>query len=389
MENKMYRDFVVVNQEKVKYCLGLHDAFMDMNLKLFIKFLSNVQMSLNKIVSMKNTLYCSICDAHKQHFFKEKEKEIVLSKKFCRDFLSQEKDYFVFMHIILVEFLNQVAQYLACFETDGRVFNFPFPSFMVKYTRRIPIIKKCLGSLKDKKNFYRDCYMICRQFSLLKFSNFFEGDFELYKRVNVSLNSFLRKYRRGEKIQKKFNDKAMKKFGVKVSTPKEIIKEIVLPENVDGVLMEPFGPHSGVTNKKYYFGKEERTRIYGHPSSEHFSMITDPKNVKEQKKLQQLELQLKQAYNKKEKDKLLKKIAFMKRDKSKWVPPKKKKFKLPLKKPVMGASGIMDRLSTRKFRHNLKSHQYPQRGFHKLSKRDWKFTQYKTKYHTLRSKKKN
>ena len=387
-EQQMHRDFVVVNQEKVKYCVGLHDAFMDMNLKYFIKILSNIQMSLTKVVSMKNTLYCSICDAHKQQFFKEKEKEIIMSKKFCRDFLAQEQDYFTFMHIILVEFLNQITQYLACFETDARVFEFPFPSFMIKYTRRISFVKQCLSSLNDKDNFYRSCFMLCRHFSLLKFSNVFEGDLELYKRVNVSLNSFLRKYRRGVKVQNEFNDKAMKRFGVKLNTPKEIISEITLPENVDGVLMEPFGPHSGITDKKYYFDKSERIRQYGHESTEQFDLVTDLNNKKEKKKMQKLIKQFNDAANEKEKAKLKKKLMEAKRDKSIYVPPKKKKFKVPLKKPVLGASGIVDRLSTRMFHENLKSYHYPQRGPHKLLKSDWKFTKYKTKYHKVRKSKK-
>ena len=206
IEEVMWRDFMVVNQEKVKYCYEIHDKFMDMNLKLFISYLSNVKMSLYKITSMKNTVYCSICDAHQQQYFREEEEEIVVSKTFCRNLLVTEKDYFTFMHIIMVEFLNQLLQYLACFETNGQVFDFPFPSFMVKYTRRIKYVKRCLSTLNKPKDFYKMCYMMCRQFSLMRFSGLFEGDLELFKRVNVSLHSFLRKYRRGKKIQDKIDD---------------------------------------------------------------------------------------------------------------------------------------------------------------------------------------
>ena len=47
--------------------------------------MSNVKMSMTKLVGMKNTLYCSICNANKHHYFREKDKEIVLSKNFCQN----------------------------------------------------------------------------------------------------------------------------------------------------------------------------------------------------------------------------------------------------------------------------------------------------------------
>ena len=393
-EEVMHRDFVIVNQEKVKYCYGLHDIFLDMNMKLFMKYLSNVQMSLKKIVGMKNTLYCSVCDAHRQHFFRENTKEIVLSVSFCNKFLIQEKDYFMFMHVILIEFINQVLQYLACYETDGRIFEFPFPSFMVKYTRRIAIVQKCLSSLNDKKNFMKNCYMICRQFSLIKFSAFFEGDLELLKRTNVSISSFLRKYRRGVNLQKRHDDKLIKKFGIKdIKKNKEIVDEIAIPENVDGVLLEPFGPHSGITNKKFYFNKDERLRQYKMRNTEKFSYYYDLNKGKDVKHIKNLKAKLIKAKNAKEKAKLKKLIAKLLAgkdtfNKGNFIPPKPKKFKLPLKKMVVGASGILDRLSTKLFQHNLKSNMYPQRGYHKFTKAHWKFRKAGSKYHKLKKKKK-
>jgi hypothetical protein len=389
-EEMMYRDFVVVNQDKVKYCVGLHDVFLDMNLKLFIRYLSNVKMSMTKLVSMKNTLYCSICNANKHHFFREKDKEIVLSKKFCQKTLKAEKDYFMFMHVFLIEFMNQVLQYLACFETDGHVFEFPFPSFMVKYTRRIKYVKSCLNSVDDKKNFFKNCYMICRQFSLTKFSAFFEGDLELFKRVNVGLHSFMRKYRRGEKLQNKLNNKVLEKFGVKERANKALLAEISLPENVDGILMEPFGPHSGITDKKFYFDKEDRVRLYNTDNTEKFSYYYDPKDKKDikiLKKAKKAKAAIKTKLAKKKLMILMKKMkAKQKKKFIKWVPPKKKKHKLPLKKMVYGASGILDRLSTRLFQEHLKVGMYPQRGHHSVHPKHWHFRKHKAHYLSTMSK---
>ena len=380
-EELMSRDFVVVNQEKVKYCVGLHDVFLDMNLKLFIQYLDNVKMSMGKLVSMKNTLYCAICDAHKQHFFREKEKEIVISKKFCQKTLKSEKDFFMFMHVFLIEFLNQVLQYLACFETDGHIFEFPFPSFMIKYTRRVKYVKSCLSSLDDKKNFYKNCYMICRQFSITRFSAFFEGDFEMLKRVNVGLKSFMRKYRRGEKLQNNINRNFLKKFGTKELGNKALLAEISIPENVDGVLLEPFGAHSGITNKKFYFSKDDRVRLFGTDNTEKFSMYYDPKNKKDILLMKKAKKAMANAKTKKQKLKVKLLMQKLKRQKSTdWHPPKKKKHKLPLKKMVYGASGILDKLSTRMFKENLKNGLYPQRGHHRIDPIHLKFKKQKAHY---------
>jgi len=237
--------------------------------------------------------------------------------------------------------------------------------------------------LDDKKNFYKNCYMICRQFSLTRFSAFWEGDLELFKRVNVGLNSFLRKYRRGEKLQNNLNDKMMKTFGIKEKSNKALLKEISLPENVDGILLEPFGPHSGITNKKFYFDTDDRVRLYNTADTEIFSYYYDPKNKKDMKiikKAKKARAAIKAGIQKKKMKKLLDKLKRSKAKTIKWIPPKKKKHKLPLKKPVYGASGLLDRLSTRYFKEHLRKGFYPQRGTHKRKTKHWVFKKKKAHY---------
>ena len=74
---------------------------------------------------------------------------------------------------------------------------------------------------------------------------------------------------------------------------------------------------------------------------------------------------LKAKIQKKKMKILLAKLKQSKNKTIKWVPPKKKKHKLPLKKMVYGASGLLDRLSTRLFKEHLHNRLYPQRGTHK------------------------
>ena len=386
----MHRDFIIVNEDKVKYCYGIHDTFIDMDLKMFISFLPAVKSSLSKIVKLKGTLYCSMCDAHKQQFFSPGTKEILIAKDFCRRLLDQERDYFMFMHVVYVELLDDLLQYLACFETDARVFSFPFPSFMSKYRRRIKFVKACLSSVGDKKNFFKNCYMICRKFSLTRFSPFYEGDLELFRRVNVALHSFLRKFRRAEKLQSDADLKTLKKYGVKVGTETTLEHAITVPENVDGEMLEPFGAHLGVTDKQHYLEDHEMQLVYGTVNTEKYSLAVDQHDPKAVKEYKVLKKQREKENMLSLKEKLAEETARLDDiQKGKWVPPEKRKFKLPPDTHYVGLSGLIDRLSRRKYKDGLHRGHFPQRGKHKFIRDDWKFEKLKHEYGALINEKFN
>lgn len=356
-----YREFVVVNQEKTEYCIGIHDKYMDFRIRDFISLLPSVKLSLKTMVNMKRAFYCHLCDAHMHQYFDLKKKTIQMSKGFCNRLLKKQIDYFRFMHIILIEFASQLLQYQACFETDGQVFEFPFKTFLTKYLRRIPIIKKCLSSLTDKKSFYKNCWMLCEQYQYYTFSSFFDGDPELLRRINVSLISFQRKLTRAKRWQDKLDKKAFKfaKFTRKEQAGM-IGKELLLPENVDGTLIEPLNPSHMITDKKFYFKKDDRVRLinqkdanqwsvgYRSDQTKHFFKLNTQLVVKKQKKIFS-----------KVKTNLLNQL---KRIKGKYVPPAPKKFKLPLKAPIRSISGDLDKLSTTRFSSHLHSGLYPQRS---------------------------
>lgn len=65
-------------------------------------------------------------------------------------------------------------------------------NFLTKYTRRIPLIKKCLDSI-GSGDFYADCWFICKSFHWNKISPFFEGEVTLYERVFLAIVSFKRR----------------------------------------------------------------------------------------------------------------------------------------------------------------------------------------------------
>ena len=179
----------------------------------------------------------------------------------------------------------------------------------------------------------------------------------------------------------------MKIWGGKDQKNKTIRREIAIPENVDGVLLEPFGAHHSITDKKYYFSREDRIRKFGMASTRRYSYGVNIWDPKQMKKMSALQKSRTKAKFKKQKAKLIKKMNALKKKAKqsikKWKPPKKKKLKLPFMKHRFGHSGLKDRMSTRRFVENLHEGIYPQRGIHKFNKEDWKFKVHKTEYHTV------
>mgnify|MGYP001791342492 FL=1 len=282
MIDSFYREFILVNQEKTEFCIGIHDKFMDFRVKDFLQPLPSVKNSLIFVANLKRKLYCDLCDAHAHEFFNIKDKKFVISKQFCKKVLKYKIDYFKFMHIVWIEFVNQILQYQACFETDAQVFEFPFQNFMAKYLRRIPLVKKCLSSLDDKKNFYKNCWMICELYRYDTFAPFFDGDVEMLRRVNVSLLSFLRKLDLAEVKEDKRETKAKRMLPLSEKEKnKKIMDEMMLPENVDGTLIEPLNPGHYITDGYFYAGKDDRLRLFGkdRPQDTHVGIRPDQEQM--------------------------------------------------------------------------------------------------------------
>lgn len=179
----------------------------------------------------------------------------------------------------------------------------------------------------------------------------------------------------------------MKMFGTKDANNKTIRLEMTLPENVDGVLLEPFGAHNAVTDKKYYFSREDRIRKFGMENTRKYSYGINLWDPKQMKKMSDMTKARSKAKFKKAKQKLLSRIAKLKKKQKvsiqKWKAPKKKKLKLPFMKHRLGTSGLKDRMSRRRFVENLHEGVYPQRGYHKFNKNDWKFKKHPAQYHTV------
>lgn len=274
---EFWKDFILINQKKAEYCYGIYDKMLAFDNKRFNLFIKNVKSGLMTMIKYKGAFYCSICDAHQQKYIDVTKNELVFDKKYCQSTLRSNESVIKFLHIIFIEYSDMLMQYMNCFETDAKVYNLPFQNFLVRFKRRIPLIKKCYANLEEE-GFMESCWFLCRTYDPFGISSFFEGDMELYKRIYLALYSFLRKMEMMKMEESKMESK-------------------VVSDNVDGLLIEPLNPSHSIS-KKYYVSDEIRKDLLGalntnkQPSRDEvkmaheiFKLYNDKLGLKEMEKL--------------------------------------------------------------------------------------------------------
>jgi len=175
-----FRDYVVVNPRKVRFCYGIYQDFLSYNMVYFNQTLGDVKKNMAVLGDLRKQFFCSICDGHAQNYFDHKKKLMIYKNDFCSHLISEFLDYLQFINVMFVEFADSLMQYVQCFETDGNIYNFPFQNFLVKYRRRIHFYKRCFASVTAEDPAYmKNCWFICNKFSFLKMNPVFDGDLPL------------------------------------------------------------------------------------------------------------------------------------------------------------------------------------------------------------------
>lgn len=258
-QDTYFKEFIIVNEEKTKFCLGLYRRFLKLDNKYLIRFLPQIKNMMRQVNYIKSSFYCSICDAHQQKYFDVEKKAIMISDNFCRRLLVNKMDYFSFMHVFFIEYMDEFLQYTQCFETNGKVFNFPFRNFLVKYKRRIPLFQSCFDAL-GKKDFMTKCWFLCSKYKLLGFNPIFDGDIKLLKRVYLTIFSFIHKLDMSKDVYNKLKNKDINPLLVKGNVNGMYVER--LNEKINGPLMEPLNPSHAITTK-YYLEKATRKKLLG------------------------------------------------------------------------------------------------------------------------------
>lgn len=239
------KEFIIVNTAKANYCYNLYKGFLTFDIAQFRDFLPIIKSEMSIVHSMKRGTYCAVCDPTQQFVFDIAKRQIQYDKKFCGKMLKQHRDYLRFMNIVFLRYVDQILQYIQCFESDGQVFSFPFQNFLRKYIRRIPFWERCLSKV-DRDGWEADCWSICNKFNVFKVSPLFDGDQALVERVSATVISFLRKWNFEANAYAPTLASRTSETWVR-----ENVFNLIATDNVNGMMIEPVNPGSFVTRDRF------------------------------------------------------------------------------------------------------------------------------------------
>ena len=186
-----FHSFLLMNERKSQYCESVMGTIKKFKMDDFKAYFPQIRDITIGLLDLKKTMYCDICDAHRQRYFNGENRVIIYSQEFCQDVLHEYRDYFYWKNILLIEYLDLQVQFIECMQTAGNTFKFPIPSIVTWHKRRIFFIKRCLDNL-NTKDFYRYCRFICVQFRYTNYSKFFDGDIEFLMRIFYKITKFIR-----------------------------------------------------------------------------------------------------------------------------------------------------------------------------------------------------
>ena len=186
------RNLLVLNTAKLEYCTNAYDVVTKMNMTEYVAFLSRIKGEMTRLISVKQGLYCVLCDVDAQAYIDKKENIMLIDRRFCGNYIEDFRFYFEFLNIIFVEYMDCIFQFLECINSPGDELEFPFFT-VIEHKKRMALMwKNCFDHLGEEDQF-KHCYFICKEFRYDKNSYLIEGDIHFFKTVYFELMSFMRK----------------------------------------------------------------------------------------------------------------------------------------------------------------------------------------------------
>ena len=173
--SKLFRNIVLVNSVKYRYCFNVYQnikMIADMDLEYLA---SGIKEQASKILSLKKTLYCAVCDASAHRFFDSEKNVVMISEDFCKDLMHSFMDYINFNNVIFIEYADQLLQYLTCLNSLPTERGFPLRNRLDYHKRNIVFFRRCFDNL-EADDMMRYCHFICSTFNFDGFSKLIDGD---------------------------------------------------------------------------------------------------------------------------------------------------------------------------------------------------------------------
>jgi hypothetical protein len=186
------RTMLVLNAPKLEYCSNQLIKVNRIKMQDYQSHLYMIKNELMRLIEVKKSLYCVLCDVDQQVLIDKKKNLIVLDRAFCGDYIGNFQEYFRFMNVFFVKYLDAIFQYINCVESEGDELDFPFFTIIEKKKRMAKMWELCFDSINTDDEF-KNCYFICSEFKYDRNTPTIEGDLEFLKTVYFEVISFMRK----------------------------------------------------------------------------------------------------------------------------------------------------------------------------------------------------
>jgi len=193
------KDINVINHKKNDFCLSIRSKLANFPVDELRDYIVTVKNEFLRISEIKKTFYCNLCDAKRQMKIDIKSGSIEFNSGFCKNLITDYKDYIRFQNIVLIEYIDLVLQYIRCFQTSGKEEELPYNGFLNAYQNNFDVIHKCFDNI-NQPDFMSYCRYICQQYSYTTFSRFFDGNPELLDRVLITVAGFFRKLKANQDL---------------------------------------------------------------------------------------------------------------------------------------------------------------------------------------------
>ena len=194
VEDRQFLKYLMMtNAVKYTFCKSIWRSLQkakELNIKLY---LNNVRDEAIQLFGIKKGLYCGLCDGGKHKYFDSENNIIYYSENFCYDILNTYQAYIKFIHIIFVEYADELVQYMTCIDSKADSLKFPFRSIFTKLKWRIQLFKNCFNNL-ESEDFMKYCMFICKDYKLNGHNKQIEGDMNNIYHLFVQIIEFLRKH---------------------------------------------------------------------------------------------------------------------------------------------------------------------------------------------------
>jgi hypothetical protein len=192
IENRTaYRTFLQLNRPKHEHCTKVHQNMQMINEMDFDSLILGIRDTIVRVLDVKKTLYCSICDANSHKYFDYENGVIKMDEEFCRDLIGTYIDYIEFANVVMVQFGEQLLQYIGCINSLPQEFSVPFVTRFEFHKRNIFFFKRCFDNLHGD-DYMRSCHFICSTFNFDNFSKLIDGDLKLMYSVYMEIVDFAR-----------------------------------------------------------------------------------------------------------------------------------------------------------------------------------------------------